>query len=171
MVRLVYLHPKTCIAEVWSEDVSDPAAVICTVCAEARKRDAVFNLAVPNRDGWIEAALQVKERGLPIQYVITNAPAGSFSDSAMDSFFVNEARQANFVRKILAEAEYLLSPETAGVYCALQSHRIARIEPASAVILALQNPIDHAPALCGLLDVAAERLPELMRGRKRFMEY
>lgn len=171
MVCLVYLHPKTCIAEVWSEDSSDPAAVICAVCAEALKHDAVFNLAVPNRDGWVEAALRAKERGLPIQYIITNAPAGSFSDPAMDSFFVNEARQANFVRRILSEAEYLLTPETAGVYCALQSHRIARIEPTSAVILALQDPIDHAPLLCELLDISPGELPELMRGRKRFMEY
>lgn len=167
---LVFLHSKTCVAELWNEDDSDRQALIAALCAESFG-GAPVNLAVPDRDGWVQAAEQARSRGVPIHFVVTNAPAGTFSETDTDSFFVNEERQANFVRNILRDAEYLLAPETAGVYCALQSHRIARFDSTPSLILAPEDPMAHARELCTILDQSPDALLMLSQGRKRFLEF
>lgn len=170
MQDLVYLHSKTCIAELWQESNTDQVQIIISVCKEAVKKAREINLALPNRDGWIEAACTAKEMGFPINFIITNARARTFSNSYIDSFYISEARQENFIRNILREAEYLLTPETAGIYCALQSHRIARAESSSSVVFALQNPMDKSTELCRILDKSPNELPSLMLGRHKFLE-
>lgn len=167
---LVFLHSKTCVAELWNEDVSDRQALIAALCAESFG-GAPVNLAVPDRDGWVQAAELARSRGVPIHVVVTNAPAGTFPRPDTDSFFVNEERQANFVRNILRDAEYLLAPETAGVYCALQSHRIARFDSTPSLILAPEDPMAHARELCTILDQPPDALLMLSQGRKRFLEF
>lgn len=167
---LVFLHSKTCVAELWNEDTSDRQALIAGLCAKAFG-GAPLNLAVPDRDGWMEAAEIARGRGVPVHFIVTNAPAGTFPKPDIDSFFVNEARQANFVRNILRDAQYLLAPETAGVYCALQSHRIATFDSTPSLILALEDPLAHAGELCTILEQPPDALWMLSQGRKRFLEF
>lgn len=174
MKELIYLHSRTCVAELWHEAIGDRPALLKDICFAAVKplaAGARVNLALPNRDGWVAAACAARDAGAPIHWIVTNAPAGTFPQPDVDSFFVNAQRQANFLRNILRDAEYLMAPETAGVFCALQSHRIARAEPTPSVIAALCDPMAEAAELCGILGRPASDLPMLGQGRKRFMEF
>lgn len=175
MHELVFLHSKTCAAQVWDESDAEKAALICELCREALSKMPVgvrrINVAVANRDDWIEAAMSAREQGAPIYNIITNAPAKAFAQPQMDAFFVNEARQINFLKKILQEAQYLMTPETAGVYCALQSHRIARAESTPSILLVLQNPMNNCFGLCEILQCSEAELSRLNQGRKHFMEF
>ena len=42
---LVFLHSKTCVAELWNEDVSDRQALIAALCEEAGQVAYVYAMA------------------------------------------------------------------------------------------------------------------------------
>ncbi len=168
-LSLCYLHSKTCVAELWR--LNEPQKVLPELCAAAAKGLGAeqLNVAFPKRQGWLEALQQLRLEGVPLAHLITDGPR---TGEEPEAYLSDDGRRAAYIRHIAREAQYLLAPETAGVYWALQCHRIARAEATPTLLLALQDPLAHRKALGEILKVPEEEVSKLMlRGRKQFLEF
>ena len=191
VIPIYFLHSKTYIAELWHgesqtaqefaapEDKLEAIRAIHKLitdhnCNEHHGKEFAntLNLAVLNRDGWVEAAIQAKDEGLELYFVETNAPRGTFVRRDVDSYLINEARQEIYIRNTYRETEYVLDHGTAGIYCVMQSHRVATAEAMPTVMLALDNPMREEKQILNIIGQPEGNLAELMKnGRKYFLEF
>lgn len=190
-IHIYFLHSKTYVAELWHGD-SQRAQEFATHEDKVEAIRAIhklitdhnfnehhdkqyantLNLAVLNRDGWVEAALDAKDTGLDLYFIETNAPRGSFARRDVDTFLINEARQEIYIRNTYRETEYVMDHGTAGVYCVVQSHRVATAEAMPTVMLALDNPMLEKDQVLQIIGKPEADLAELMaNGRKCFLEF
>lgn len=181
------LHHKTHVAELWhgktgsAEDLTGTEipngyiAVIDAVYAllvqqGLQPAGEPINIAAPT-SVWVSAALQARRAGTPIRYVVCPFATMPWQDACLQCVDVSRQRAENYMRNIRRDADYILHPQTAAAYCALQTHRAALGEATPSVILATSSPLLEAQEVCRVLELDGDLNEAILRSRKRFLEY
>lgn len=181
------LHHKTHVAELWhgktgrAEDLVGTeipdgylaviGAVYRRLTAEGLHPDGAPVNVAASSSLWVSAALQAKAQGVPIRYIICPFASMPWNDAYLVCVDVSRERAENYMRNIRRDADYILHPRTAAAYCALQSHRAALGEATPSVILATESPLLAEAEVCSVLGISGDLEQEILRSRKRFLEY